>query len=108
MRPRPQATQGVQDDAQAQPATALQAFAEPALHAAGLPVGPGAALPWLGLQWLGSFASPATPGHHPAAAPRILTDPETGARSLNLPLPDPAAVARLDERLTGLLARFKR
>ena len=98
----------VQDDAQAQPEATLQASAETALHAATPPVDPWAPLLSLGLQWLESFVSPAAPGQHPPAAPRIVTDPETGARSLNLPLPDPATVARLAEGLAGLLARLNR
>ena len=98
----------VQDDTQADLETALQSPTEPALLAAAPPVDPWAPLLSLGLQWLESLASPAAPGHHSATAPRIVTNPETGARSLNLPLPDPATVARLAEGLAGLLAQLKR
>ena len=97
--------------AAAPPETALDALAdaadEPAMQAAVPPPDPWAPLLALGLQWIESFTAPTADGRPPATAPRIVTDPDSGQRSLSLPLPDPATVARLAEGLAGLLARLK-
>ena len=61
-----------------------------------------------GLQWLSALAAPPAPGGVAADSMRITIDPRTGQRSLTLPLPDPATVQRVAEKLTELLARLQR
>jgi hypothetical protein len=60
------------------------------------------------LRWIESLnesdAPAAADGGTGDRRPRISTDPRTGARSVTLPLPDPATVQRLAEGLSRLLA----
>ena len=72
-----------------------------------------AADPWAplleaGLQWIAALTAPPAPGGRAESLPRITTDPATGERSLQVPLPDPATVRRLADGLSGLLARLQR
>ncbi|MBS0468498.1 MAG: DEAD/DEAH box helicase family protein [Proteobacteria bacterium] len=72
---------------------------------------PAAGDPWApllqaGLQWLESMAAPPadTPaGGQPRPASAVRTDPATGERYLHLPLPDPAALRKLADRLAEVL-----
>ena len=76
-----------------------------------------AADPWAplleaGLRWIESLNESGAPaaagGGTGDRRPRISTDPRTGARSVTLPLPDPATVQRLAEGLSRLLAGLGR
>jgi len=80
---------------------------------AGLAPSAQAADPWAplleaGLQWVTALTAPATPGAAVGSSPRITTDRATGERSLSIPLPDPATLARLAQKLSSLLAQFQR
>jgi len=66
----------------------------------------------VGLKWIAALTEPPASanganvlGHR---APRLMTDPTTGKRSLTLPVIDPATVQRLAEGLAGLLVRLQR
>ena len=60
------------------------------------------------MQWIAALTAPPAPGGRAQSLPRITTDPVTGERSLQLPMPDPATVRRLADGLSGLLARLQR
>jgi len=86
---------------------------EAAGDGAGLAPSAQAADPWAplleaGLQWVTALTAPATPGAAVGSSPRITTDRATGERSLSIPLPDPATLARLAQKLSSLLAQFQR
>jgi superfamily II DNA or RNA helicase len=92
-----------------------QATEAPASPAA--PLATSAADPWAplleaGLRWIESLNESTVPaaddGGQDDRRPRISTDPRTGARSVTLPLPDPATVKRLAEGLSRLLAGLGR
>lgn len=78
-----------------------------AANAAASPADPWAPLLDAGLKLLESLAAPAQRAAGPARGPRISTDPQTGERSLTLPLPDPATIQRVADGLAGLLARLR-
>jgi hypothetical protein len=114
----PQAFADVEEAVPAALAPSEVAGTERAPEATAPPVPPPAAAdPWAplleaGLRWIESLSDvdvPATPdGGEGDRRPRIATDPRTGARSVTLPLPDPATVQRLAEGLTRLLAGLGR
>ncbi|HEU0201167.1 MAG TPA: SNF2-related protein [Burkholderiaceae bacterium] len=68
------------------------------------PRNPWAPLLDAGLRLVESLAAP----HDGTAHPWVETEPATGRRYLKLPLPEPEAVQRLAEGLTGLLASLRR
>jgi hypothetical protein len=91
---------------------ATEAAASPAAPPGTAPADPWAPLLEAGLRWIESLnvsdAPAAADGDKDDRRPRISTDPRTGARSVTLPLPDPATVQRLAEGLTRLLAGLAR
>lgn len=71
---------------------------------------PWAALLQAGIQWLETLASPKmdAPSSHTQPANLVQTDPGTGERYLRLPLPDPAMLRSLANRLIDVLQDTKR
>ncbi len=82
--------------------------AEGAPQPATAPVDPWAPLVEVGLRWIESLNTPTAGSSQMASGARITTDPNTGERSVTLPLPDPATLHRLAQGLAGLLARLGR
>jgi hypothetical protein len=118
--PAPQPSAEVEEAARAAPppaevaaiGQATEAPASPAASPATSTTDPWAPLLEAGLRWIESLhesdAPAAAEGDEGDRRPRISTDPRTGARSVTLPLPDPATVQRLAEGLTRLLAGLGR
>lgn len=75
------------------------------------PAAPASTDPWApllqaGLQWLEGMVAAQTAGEAQAAsptAPGVRTDPGTGERYLRLPLPEPATLRALADRLSDVL-----